>query len=230
MNTHKKRPTFWLILIGSIFVLALLITFQPEREKVNPNHLPWNAHYDETGQLHALGLVLNKSTLRDAMDLYGKDVEVKIFSSQNDENKSIEAYFPVMYIGAIKAALALKIELSPEELEQAYNEGKAITTNPSGTREISLYTATIAKYFDHPLSSITLLPRKHLTEQAIQKRFGEADKKEIQSDRLPHWFFYEKGLEMIIDDEGPEALQYSTSIRPTPSVKQTKMPLQESSK
>lgn len=218
MNTKKikknKISTFWLILIGSILVLTLLILIQPEREKVDPNHLPWNAHYDDTGQLHALGLELNKSTLKDAMDLYGKDVEVKIFSDNNNENKSIEAYFPVMYIGAIKAALALKIELSPEELEQAYNDGKSIKTNPSGTREISLYTATITKFFDHPLSSITLLPRKHLTEQSIQKRFGEADKKEVQSDKLAHWFFYEKGLEMIIDDEGPEALQYSPAIKP----------------
>jgi hypothetical protein len=218
MNTKKikknKISTFWLILIGSILVLTLLILIQPEREKVDPNHLPWNAHYDNTGQLHALGLVLNKSTLKDAMDLYGKDVEVKIFSDNNNENKSIEAYFPVIYIGAIKAALALKIELSPEELEQAYNDGKSIKTNPSGTREISLYTATITKFFDHPLSSITLLPRKHLTEQSIQKRFGEADKKEVQSDKLAHWFFYEKGLEMIIDDEGPEALQYSPVIKP----------------
>lgn len=215
VKTKKnKLSTFWVILIGSISVLTLLILIQPEREKVNPNHLPWNAHYDEKGQLHALGLVLNKSTLKDAMDLYGKDIEVKIFSDNMSEHKSIEAYFPVMYIGAIKAALALKIEVTPEELEQAYNDGKSIKTNPSGTREISLYTATIAQFFDHPLSSITLLPRKHLTEQAIQKRFGEADKKEVQSDKLAHWFFYEKGLEMIIDDEGPEALQYSPSIKP----------------
>jgi len=216
-TTKKKLPIFWFILIGSILILALLILIQPEREKVNPNHLPWNAHYDEAGQLHALGLVINKSTLRDAMDLYGKDVEVKIFSDSNEENKSIEAYFPVMYIGAIKAALALKIELTPEELEQAYNDGKSIKTNPSGTREISLYSDTITKYFDHPLTSVTLLPRKHLTEQAIQKRFGEADKKEVQSDNLAHWFFYDMGLEMIIDEEGPEALQYSPTIKALPA-------------
>ncbi|VAW45229.1 hypothetical protein MNBD_GAMMA03-1491, partial [hydrothermal vent metagenome] len=48
--TTKKLPIFWVILIGSILILALLITIQPEREKVNPSHLPWNAHYDETGQ------------------------------------------------------------------------------------------------------------------------------------------------------------------------------------
>lgn len=214
-QTMKKRklPIFWLILISSVVILTLLIVIQPERKAVNPELLPWNSYYDESGQLYALGLTLNKSSLRDAMDLYGKDVEVKIFSDGNEENKSIEAYFPVMYIGSIKAALALKIDLTPEELEQAYNEGKSISRTPTGNREIKLYTSTIVKYFDHPLTSITLLPRKHLTEEAIQKRFGQPDYTEVQSDNLPHWFFYQKGLEIILDNDGPEALQYSTQIK-----------------
>ncbi len=210
----RKLPIFWLIFIGSTLILTLLIIIQPERKMTNPEQLPWKAHYDESGQLHALGLTLNQSSLKDAMALYGKDVEVKIFSDPNDENKSLEAYFPVIYIGSIKAALALKIEASQEEIKRAYKEGKSITTLPSGTQEVSLYSSTIVQFFNHPLSSITLLPRKHLTEQAIKKRFGEPDHKEIQSDNLPHWFFYQKGLELIIDEEGPEALQYSANLKP----------------
>lgn len=215
MHSNKKRKLtpFWAILIGSVIVLILLITIQPEREAVNPEQLPWKAHFDETGQLHALGLTLHKSSLRDAMTLYGKDVEVKIFSDKNENNKSFEAYFPIIYIGSIRAAMALKISLTPEELNQAYAKGKAITTTATGAREVSLYNTHIKEYFDHPLTSITLLPKKHLTEEAIAKRFGEPDKKEIQSDNLPHWFFYRYGLEMIIDAKGPEALQYSTDNR-----------------
>ncbi len=209
----RKLPIFWVVLISSVMILILLISIQPEREAVNPKLLPWNSYYDDSGQLHALGLTLNQSSLKDAMDLYGKDVEVKIFSDANKENKSIEAYFPVMYIGSIKAALALKIDLTPEELEQAYNEGKSISRTPTGNQEIELYSSTIVKYFDHPLTSITLLPRKHLTTEAILKRFGEPDHKEVQSDQLPHWFFYKKGLEIILDNDGPEALQYVAKIK-----------------
>ncbi len=209
----KKLPVFWLILIASIIILTLLILIQPERKAVPPEQLPWNAYYDHTGQLHALGLTLNHSSLREAMALYGKDVEVKIFSDITTGQKSIEAYFPVIYIGSIKAALALKIGATPEELEQAYKEGKSISRAPTGNQAIELYNTTIVKFFDHPLTSITLLPRKHLTEEAIQKRFGEPDYKEIQSDHLPHWFYYQKGLEIILDNEGPEALQYSPHIK-----------------
>jgi len=208
-----KLPVFWLTLIVSILGLALLIFIQPERKAVDPSHLPWNAHYDQSGQLHTLGLTINHSSLRDAMTLYGKDVEVKIFTDLNEENKSIEAYFPVIYIGSIKAAMALKIGLTQEELELAYSEGKTISTTPTGGREVTLYSSDIGKFLDHSLTNITLLPKKHLTEVAISKRFGKPDKKEIQSDNLAHWFFYKQGLEMIIDNEGPEALQYSDKIR-----------------
>lgn len=210
----SKLSPFWLILVGSLVVLAVLIMFQPEREAIDPTHLPWNSHYDQDGKLNVLGLTINESSLNDAMKLYGKDVEIKIFSEKDESNKSIEAYFPVIYIGSVKAAIALKIDLTQEELDQAYSAGKTTTVTPTGGREVELYSSDVAKFMNHKLSSITLLPRKHLTERSILIRFGEPDKKEIQSDNLPHWFFYSKGLELIIDDEGPEALQYSHKVHP----------------
>ena len=203
-----------MVLTGSLFVLASLILFQPEREAINPNQLPWNAKYDESGKLNVLGLTIGESSLNDAMKLYGKDVEIKIFSDKQENNKSIEAYFPLVYIGSIKAAIALKIDLTQEELDSAYSAGKTTTVTPTGGREVELYSSDVAKFMDHSLSSVTLLPRKHLTERAIAARFGQPDKKEIQSDNLPHWFFNDLGLELIIDEEGPEALQFSHKVRP----------------
>lgn len=208
-NKKKDLPIFWYVLLGSIAVFSLLLVFQPDRDAVKDSHLPWNAQFDESGRLHALGLTLPNSTLQRAMQLYGKDVEVKLFADLDESNKSIEAYFPVVYIGSIKAALALKLEVKQPELDAAYELGKKISITTSGGREIELYHSEVKKLLDKKISSITLIPRKHLTERAISKRFGEPDKKEIQSDNLAHWFFHDLGLEMIIDNEGPEALQYA---------------------
>ncbi len=209
-NKKKPLPMFWLVLIGSIIGLLIILNFQPDREAIDNSHLPWNAQFDKSGKLHALGLTVHESTLADAMTLYGKDVEVKIFSDFDESNKSLEAYFPVMYIGSIKAALALRLEVSQAELDAAYEMGKTITTNTSGIREVELYSSEVEKLFPKKITSLTLIPRNHLTERAISMRFGEPDHKEIQSDNLPHWFFNKRGLEMIIDQEGPEALQYTT--------------------
>ncbi len=213
IDKKKSLPMFWLVLGGSILGLLVILLFQPDRQAIDRSHLPWNAQFDESGKLHALGLTIHESSLADAMALYGKDVEIKIFSDKDESNKSLEAYFPVMYIGSIKAALAVKLEITQQELNAAYAMGKTITTNASGTREVELYNSEIEKLLSKSITSLTLVPRNHLTDRAISKRFGEPDHKEIQSDHLPHWFFDKLGLEMIIDQEGPEALQYTTKSR-----------------
>lgn len=214
MGNSKKRPLpiFWLTLVGSIlgFILLVFITM-PEPEKVNQEQLPWNAYYDDAGDLHAMGLVIGKSNLEDAMALYGKDVEVKIFSNKDESNKSLEAFFPVMYIGSIKAGLALRLDAPLDVIEQAYSNGKTVTVTKNGEREIELYNADIIDFFKTPILSATLVPRKNLTDRAIAMRFGEPDSKEKQSDGLDHWFYKDLGLEMIIDNEGPEALQFTAN-------------------
>lgn len=200
---------FWLVMIGSIVMFGLMLLIQPEREAVNENQLPWNAHFDDQGKLHTLGLVVGESSINDAIALYGKDVEIKLFSELDESNKSLEAYFPVIYIGSIKAALALKINAPEEALQQAFNNGKKIVMSSTGGREVELFNTDKLKFMQMPVSSVTLVPRKHLTERAIQKRFGVPDKRETQSDGLEHLFFNKLGLEMILDPEGPEALQYT---------------------
>lgn len=209
LNWLKKLPMFVQVLGGSIILLYLAIVIQPERESIDEQLLPWNAHMDEQGKLHALGLIIGESTVSDAMKLYGKDVEVKIFSARDESNKSLEAYFPAMYIGSIKAALALKIDVPESVLEEAYSNGKNTVINQNDKREVELYSADIAKFLEMPISSATLLPRKHLTERAIELRFGAPDARSIQSDNLEHLRYHKLGLDLILDAEGPEALQYS---------------------
>ncbi|CAN8142431.1 conserved hypothetical protein [uncultured Thiomicrorhabdus sp.] len=210
-NNKRQLPMFWLVLISSLIIFALMLLIQPQRQATDESHLPWNAKFSQDGKLHALGLVVGESTVQDAVKLYGKDVEIKMFSKLDESDKSVEAYFPVMYIGSIKAALAMRIIVPQERMQEAFNNGKKIVMSSTGGREIELYNNDKVEFMQLPVSSITLLPRKHLTERAIKMRFGEPDRKEVQSDGLQHWFFNELGLEMIIDPEGPEALQYTRS-------------------
>lgn len=213
-QTQKRPlPMFWLVFISSIVIFGLMLVFQPSRDEVDESNLPWNAKFDEQGKLHALGLIVGQSTVNDAIKLYGKDVDVKLFSNLDETQKSVEAYFPVMYIGSIKAALAMRIDASEEQMQAAFDNGKKIVMSSTGGREIELYNADKLTFMNLPTSSITLLPRKHLTERAISMRFGEPSRKETQSDGLEHWFFEHLGLEMILDPEGPEALQYTNTAK-----------------
>ncbi|MBN2647695.1 MAG: hypothetical protein JXR44_07915 [Thiotrichales bacterium] len=212
LQINKKRPLpmFWVVLAGSLLGFLLILLLQPQREAINEQQLPWNAYFDEQGQLHALGLTIGQSTVEDASLLYGKDLEIKLFSDWDQSNKSVEAYFPVVYIGSIKAALALKIAVPEARMQAAFENGKKMTMAGSGGRELELFNADKLEFMQLPITSLTLLPRNNLTERAIEMRFGQPDYREIQSDGLEHLFFTKLGLEMILDPEGPEALQYAT--------------------
>lgn len=200
---------FTIILFGSLALLWLFIQLSPHRESIEDTQLPWNAYYDDQGQLHALGLSLGESTLQEAMNLYGKDVEIRLFTDGDGNNKTAEAYLPVIYIGSIKGAIAMRLNVSQQELETVYRRGAKIKPTQSGAREIKLSSEDNLAFLNKVISSATLIPRKDLNERAIDIRFGQPDRKEKQSDGLDHWFYDQMGLEMIIDREGPEALQYS---------------------
>lgn len=201
-------PPFVIVLVGSFLLLGLFIMMQPERERLDESVLPWNAHFDEQGQLHTLGITLKQTTLKEAMEIYGKDVEIRMFTDKDGGNKKAEAYFPTMYIGSIKAAAAVNLQVSAEELEAVYKRGAKISPITSGGREVKLSTEDNLDFLNKKIESITLIPRKNLDPRAIKMRFGEPDKKTLDDDGLERLFFNKIGLEMILDPEGPEALQY----------------------
>lgn len=207
----KKReiPPFLIVLVGSFVLYGIFLMFQPERDQIAEDRLPWNSKFDQQGNLHALGMTLNQTTLREAMDIYGKDVEIRLFTDHDGSNKTAEAYFPVIYIGSIKAAIAVRLKVPADELEAVYNRGTKISPTTSGAKEIKLASQDNLDFLDKTITSVTLIPRKDLEERAIDLRFGQPDRKETQSDKLEHWFYDRLGLELIIDPEGPEALQYS---------------------
>lgn len=202
------RPSF-IVFFGSVALLVLFVLFQPEREEIDPKALPWNAQFNQDGKLETLGITLNETLLREAMLVYGKDVEIRLFTDRDGSNKTAEAYFPTMYIGSIKAAAAVTLNIPDDRLETVYNRGAKISPTTSGGKEIKLSSDDNLAFLDLSISSITLLPRKNLTERSIDLRFGPAARSEVQEDGLERRFYPELGLELIIDPDGPEALQYS---------------------
>lgn len=200
-----------IVIVGSLILLALFVMIQPEHSEVDQSALPWNAQFNEQGQLEALGITLKKTTLREAMDVFGKDVEISLFTDKEGGHKKAEAYFTVIYIGAIKAAIAVNLQVSEEELEEVYKRGAKISPITSGGREVKLSSTDNLNFLEKKIESITLIPRKSLDERSIEMRFGIADSRRMGEDGLERLYFNKIGLELILDPDGPEALQYSVN-------------------
>lgn len=203
----KNRPIYWVIAI-SIALFVVLMWLSPQKDELQSSQLPWNAAYDEQDRLHALGLTLMHSTLQDAMKLYGRDVEVKLFEMPNGE-RSAEGYFNSAYIGSIHGALVIKLAMNEQELNQYFDRGARITVSKQGSREVQLNNEDTLALFNYPIKELTLVPRRRLNSQAIEKRFGTPDQiiYDEQED-LSTWFYEALGLELIIIEGGNDILRY----------------------
>lgn len=211
MNAFLKNrsPLFWVLVMG-FGLIAIMLIFSPEREEISPDQLPWNAKVLPDHKVQALGLILPESTLEEAMKRYGKDVEIRLFSNKDERDKSLEAYFPVIYIDSIKAALLLKLKADDKTLNDFYDRGIETTVTTTGQRQVKLSGKDIPKVLKLPVEAATLIPKKNLTYRALKVRFGEPEKiiNEAKT-KIERWVYPQYALEIIYDPEGPEALQYA---------------------
>lgn len=201
------RPVYWVI-IFTVILLASLMLITPGNQEVDSSHLPWNSDYNDQGQLVALGLTLDQSTLKDVVELYGRDIEVKLFDMPDGE-RSAEAYLGSAYIGSIHAAMVLKLALTKQELDMYYQRGARTTVSKQGAREVQLNNLDTLELFDYPIKEVSIVPRRNLSPDAIRKRFGEPDRIETEQEtEVERWFFDAKGLELILIENDKDILRY----------------------
>ncbi|WP_044411692.1 hypothetical protein [Thiomicrospira microaerophila] len=202
----KIRPLYWVIIISLALFIGLM-TLAPKEQGFNTAHLPWNAQYDDQGRLHALGVVMNESTLKDLIALYGRDIEVKLFEMPGGE-RSAEAYIHSAYIGSIHGSLVIKLAMTDEMLDRYYDRGARTTISKQGAREVQLNNEDTLALFNYPINEVTLVPRRRLTEVAIEKRFGPPDRINLTQDDIKSLYYDDKGLELILIDKGNDILRY----------------------
>ena len=211
MTILKKLPVFLQVLLAAVALVIGGILFIPDREHpYQREQLPWNSQVDAEGHVHALGLTVGQSTLADAMVRYGKDVEVKLFADAVLNPTSVEAYFPAIYIGAIKSPMILRLKVDYQRMQALMNEAPGVRATPTGNKEVLLSDFQARSLLNAPIEAITLVVKKHLPEAALIKRFGEPVEKVNAADKTIRWRYPNKGLEIIIDPEGgPTVLEWA---------------------
>lgn len=206
----KGASTFWWVLAFSFLVFAFFYLLEPERTEIPQDQLPWNSYFDSSGQLHALGVVVNGSSVQEVVDLYEEEFEFRIFSEKDETNKSLEVQLPKIHIGSIRGALFLKLKLEEIKLNEIYSRGVETTVTQSGLREVTPFNEDTEALKFMSFYEMTFIPRKNLNERAIKMRFGEPDSIEDTQDKtIQRWVYSEKGLKVLFNTDGPEAFIYT---------------------
>ena len=61
---------------------------------------------------------------------------------------------------------------------------------------------------DLPVKAISVIPTVNLDEATVIQRFGQPGERLVMSEKRVHLLYPEKGLDVVVDADGKELLQY----------------------
>lgn len=212
-NPITRHPTFywgWVTLFIGLSIGAISVFWvSPPETTQTATALPWEAKVNDAGRLEVLGLTLDQSTTRDAMALYGKEVQIYLFADAQHKPKSLESFFEDMYIGyTIRGKLVLNVGVTDAQKQAMMERGVRIKALESGDREVSLSNEDTLAVLDLPIHALTYIPYPKLDEQALESRFGKPESESVGDDNLKRWHYPSKKLIIIFDESGRKALQF----------------------
>ncbi|QID18007.1 hypothetical protein G3580_10350 [Nitrogeniibacter mangrovi] len=196
-----------LSLVLAAIILPLFFMPEPADLAERQQRLPWVIEVQPDGNTRAFGLTLNVSTLADAKAAFGPDVDVAIISAPGEAG-TLEAYVSTAKAGFITGKMVFAVDAAAD-MVQAMKE-RAVKTEymESTTRKSILAAADVATALQRPIHAISFIPSVNLDRDAIVERFGAPVREVATNDHQTHLLYPAKGLDIILDTQGKELLQY----------------------
>lgn len=174
--------------------------------------LPWQVERLPGGGSKVLGLSLGVagqggSTLAEVRQRWGDAVQIAIVATP-DETGTLEAYVDPVQAGFISGKAVITAHL-PADVIQGMRERAPKTEYMAGTtRKATLAPADLAEALKAPIATVSFIPQANLDESTIVARFGPPAERVRSNGHLEHFLYPDKGLDLALDREGKELLQY----------------------
>ena len=165
------------ISIVVLVVLALLVPFLlpgvGKEQGVDPNsNLPWQIELDGKGGSKVFGLIPGVSTLGDARQRFGGEMDVAIIA-EPDEVGMLEGYYPQLALGFVLAKVIVTVDAKKELISEFRERALKAKHMESTTRKITLQADDLAAVDEMPIKAISVIPTINLDEAAVVQRFGQ---------------------------------------------------------
>ncbi|MGM0593107.1 MAG: hypothetical protein ACQETD_01110 [Pseudomonadota bacterium] len=201
----------FLSVLGVTLVAVVLGVFVIPGKEPGPRHFPWQITTTEDGGSRVLGVELGRSSLGEAEVAFGEPAEVSLFVQESGE-KVVEAYFDNVDVSGIRARIVVVMGLDETQLEAMYERGVRLANMGGGRRKVTLSDEDLLLLKSLPIHSMTYIPRSNLDEAVVEQRFGQPAERIAEPDsKTVHWLYPEKGLDVALNPEEDEVLQY---VRP----------------
>lgn len=169
--------------------------------------LPWQIQILENGGSRVFGLEPGRSTLDAARMRFGDGMKIGIVAAQG-ETGALEAYYESVMAGPILGRMILVANLAPDSLAQLRERSVDRTHMNDSTFRYVLAPDDLPVALRAPIAGITFIPAANLDAERVLKRFGAPQERLRVNEHLEHFLYPELGLDLVIDTEGKEVLQY----------------------
>jgi len=201
-SLFMKKSLLAIIIIG---LAALLYFMQPQTDKNNADKkhtgLPWQIVISPEGQSTVFGITLGQSTLAD-IKRQTDSIDIAIMST-SESDVSLEMYVNRFQAGVLTGKLVLVAGLPQEQLQAIRN--RAIRSG--GEHKFKMHPDDRLAVESSIVESMAFIPLVNLDEEVVKLRFGKPDEI-IKQKTLTHMLYPSKGLDVIVDADGKEVLQY----------------------
>ncbi len=199
---RRFLPTFLLITL----VLAIYPFIGKDRETASVTGLPWQIEILPDGSTKVFGVILGQTTLGEAKAHLGRDMELAVMVAPGEQG-SLEMYYGQYRAGLLSAKLILAADVDADTIVQMRENAAEKKVLETGARKYLLDRNDHAKAFSAVIETIACVPAVNLDHEIIIKRFGATDEI-IQRNGVTHYLYPDKGLDVILNEEGKEVLQY----------------------
>jgi len=169
--------------------------------------LPWQIELLPDGTSRVFGVTLGQSTLGDAREQLGDDMELAIIVVAADDH-GLEMFYSHYTAGVFSGKLIVAADIGPDTLEQLLDRAVNAEYLESGARKFHVNPDDLPVAYQAAVKSITFIPGIALDEQTALKHFGTPAETIRRSDQVAHLLYPGKGLDLTINKDGKDVLQY----------------------
>lgn len=206
----KRLLTLILIPVIAAVLVLLVELYSSSKKNIEKSvDLPWKVEISPTNTTRVFGVDIGKTTLKEMMLSLHKIAEVSLFENSNEEY-TIEAYFGKMRLGIFDAKIIAELDVSELKMKRILTQldkSKKKAT-PSGRWEYELDEGLLQEVNDMRIWRLVYLPIAEYDDEIISKQFGKPQNKKRIDDQSTHWFYPEKGVIIIDNNQENDVFHY----------------------
>lgn len=207
-----QRTLQWLALLVTIamaLVAIPLIFWSGENRPGQPGseQAPWEIIRLDDGSSRVFTLHLKTSSLAEARERFGREDGLGLVVGA-DGRPSLEAYYDSMRAGFVTGKMVLGLDPGEEALTMMASRARVSERLSAASKRLVLASEDIPRALAAKITTIAFIPTADLDEEILLQRFGVPEERVAGEEGRQHWLYPDKGLEVQLDPEGKEVLQY----------------------